>query len=150
MLRLGAPRDVHASLGEHDVLGRALEELGAHEAGLVRHLRGGALHRGPAHRGHAAGDRAHAVADQAGVAAHHHDRLERHRQLVRRDLGQRGLVSLTLRRDADVNEHGAVGVHADVGALEGPEAGALDVGAETDADGPRAPAAFRLLRRQPG
>ena len=129
---------VHAALGEHDVLGRALEELGADEARLVRHLRGGALHRGAAHRGHAARDRAHAVADQAGVAAHDHHRLERHRQLVGRDLGQRGLVPLALGADAQVHEHGAVRIHADVRALEGADAGALDVGAEAEADGPRA------------
>jgi hypothetical protein len=103
------------------------------------------LHGGAAHRGHAARDRAHAVADQAGVAAQDHHGCERHRQLVGRDLGQRGLVSLALGADAQVHEHGAIRIHADVGSLEGPEPGALDVGAETEPDGPRAPPARRLL-----
>jgi hypothetical protein len=43
----GHALDLHASVDQHDVLGRALEELGSDEARLVRHLGRGALHRGP-------------------------------------------------------------------------------------------------------
>ena len=111
----------------------------------MRHLHRGALHRGPAHRGDPARDRAHAVADQAGVAAHHDHRLERHRELVGRDLGQGRLVPLALGADPQVHEHGAVRIHADVRALERPDAGALHVRAEPEADGPVAPAPLRLL-----
>ena len=53
------------------------------------------------------------------------------------DLGERRLVRLALGGHADVDEDGAVGIDAHVGALEGPDPRALDVGGEPDPEGPR-------------
>ena len=81
-----------------------------------------------------------AKADERGVAAQHDHALERHAELGGADLGQRRLVRLALRRHADGDEHGAVGIDPHVGALERSNAGALEVRRESDADGTRAAA----------
>src|SRR4029453_14468391 len=96
-------------------------------------------------RGHAAGDRAEAEAHAVGVAAAHAHALEWHAQLGGGDLRQRGLVRLALGADPDVHEDVAARVDADVGALEGAEARALDVRGDTEPERPRTAASRRLL-----
>ena len=54
-------------------------------------------------------------------------------------------MSLALGRHTDVHENRAARVHADVGALEGAEAGAFHVGGDADADRAGRPAAPGLL-----
>src|SRR5262249_55331452 len=101
--------------------------------------------RGPGHGGDTAGDRPHAEADTRGVAAHDDDAIDLDAELVRRDLRQRRLVSLTLRRHADVDEHGPTGIDADVGTLERADASAFDVRGHADAARPAVGASPLLL-----
>ena len=147
---VGNALDEHTAAVEHDVVGSALEQLGGDEPGLLRHLCRRARDGRSRHGGHPARDGSHAVADELRVAALDHDAVERHGELIGADLGQRRLVRLALGGHADVDEDGAAWIHTHVGALEGPEAGSLDVGGEPDPDGPRASASPLLLLAPPG
>ena len=145
---------VGAPAGQHHVVGGALQRLGGHEPRAARDLAGGARDGRARHGGHPAGDGAHPVGDHAGVAADHADLVDLHAQLRRADLGQGRLVGLALAGDADEEIHGAAGIDADVGALEGADAGALDVGGHAEPEGPRwsrgAAAARRATPRSRG
>jgi hypothetical protein len=118
MPAIGRAGHPDVAVGDHDVLGGALEQLGRDQPRLAHDLARRARHGGPGHRGDAAGDRAHAEADAIGVAAAHAHALDRHAELGGGDLGQRRLVRLALRADADVDEARRRWIDADVRALE--------------------------------
>src|SRR5262249_60348441 len=115
---------------------------------LARRPGGRAPPRRPGDRRDAARNRAVAVADHRGVAAHDDDLLRVDAELGRAHLRQCGLVGLALRRDADLQVYDAARIDLDVGALEGPDAGALEIRGQPDADGPWRSAAG-LLRGAP-
>ena len=108
MRRSGDAGHQHVAVGEHDVVRRALEHLGADQPRLVRDLaRPSARTAGPA----TAATRLAIVPmpkpTTIGVAAADDHALERHAELVGADLGQRRLVRLALRADADMDEDDA-------------------------------------------
>ena len=100
--------------------------------------------------GHAARDRAHPEPDAIGVAAADDDVLDRQPELLGANLRQGRLVSLALSADADVHVHDPGGIHADVGALERPDAGPLHVRAHADPDRALRPASRGLLAAPAG
>src|SRR5918993_519891 len=76
------------------------------------------------------------------------DLLHRHSQPVRNDLGEAGLLSLAVRRDARVDRHIAIGLHPHGRTLERPEATDFDVGGKTDPQVAPVPAFRRLFGAQ--
>ena len=82
-----------------------------------------------------------------GVAGDHLDPFERPAQPVGEDLGRRGQVTLALRRRAEEEVGGAVGVHLHPSRLAGTEAARFDAGRHSDAQQP-AVLGLRLLPAQ--
>jgi hypothetical protein len=134
--------------GEHDVGRRALEQLTGDQPRLSRHLARGARDGRARHRCDATRDRAVAVAQDGGVAAHDDDPLRVHAELGRAHLRKGRLVRLALRRHADLEIDHSARVDPDVGALERADTGALQIGRQPDTDRPRR-GAPPLLRGTP-
>ena len=130
----GHAGDVRAAIDEHDVSRRALQELARDQPRLPRDLARRARDCRPRHRRDAARDRAVAVADDGGVAAHDDDPFGVHAELGRAHLRQRGLVGLALRGDADLEIDRPARIDPHVGALEWPDAGAFEVRGQPDTD----------------
>src|SRR5262249_57165729 len=91
------------------------------------------------HRGAAAGEAPHPEGHPRAVTVDHRDRLRRDPQLVRADLGERGLDALSDGGDARVHDDVTGGIDLDPGVLPGAEPRFLHQAANTDADeAPRA------------
>ena len=87
----------HDAVDELDVVLGRLEEMRGEAHHLTPHVGGDADHRAARERGGAAPARAHEVERrQLRVAADDADRVERHAELVGRELRQRGVVTLTV------------------------------------------------------
>src|SRR5439155_567485 len=119
------------------VFGGALEQLGGDARGPRAYLARGACDGGAGVGHDAAPARAHAEREERRVTRAHDHVLERRPQLGRRDLGERGRMTLTLRRDPDQNVHLAARVDAHGRALVGSEPGPLRVAGEAEADAAR-------------
>src|SRR2546428_714763 len=76
----------------------------------------------------------HAEREERRVAGAHDHVIERGAELGRGDLGERGRVTLALRRDPDEDVHLAARVHAHRRALVGAEPGALRVARKAQAE----------------
>jgi hypothetical protein len=88
----------------------------------------------PADHGRAAGERADALRDAERVAADDTDLVRSDAELAGSHLGQRRLEPLPLRRHAGEYGDAPGGVGADGCALEGTDAGQLDVARDADAE----------------
>src|SRR2546428_2511185 len=123
------------------ILRRRLEVVGGDRERLFANLGGGVGGRGAGEHADPAGERADAIRDARGVARNDGDLLERHREPVGDDLGQRGLVRLALARRAGEHEHPTDRVDANPDAFVRPEARVLDEERQAQADrtafGPR-------------
>ena len=108
---------------------------------LARTIRGGEGDGGAAHHRGARGERADGVGEPAGVPGDDLDVRQRHPELVGDDLREHRLVPLALGGQAGRHLDLPAGLDHDVGALVGPDAGALDVAGQAEADraalGPR-------------
>ena len=111
--------------------------------GLVDRVAGD--HRGAAREG---GD---APVEGLGVAFHQDDVLDLDAELVGDDLREDGVVALSLRREPGVDvDLAGDRMDADMAALIGTEAGALDVAGEAEAEIAAVLARLLLLRRKAG
>ena len=128
------PRDERPARLEPHVLPRALEQLGGDPRRPVAHLTRGARDRGPRVGDDAAPAGPHAEREEGRVTGAHDHVVERGAELGRGDLGERGRVPLTLRRDADEDVDRTARVHAHRRALVGAEPGALRVARQAHAD----------------
>ena len=95
------------------------------------------------HHGAAAREGAGAPVELVGVAGDHVDVAHVDADLVGRDLGEAGEVPLALGADAGGDADLAARLHLHLRALVGPDAGALDIAGDADAD----VAALRLQAR---
>ena len=133
--------DPHHAVDDLQVAGVGLEGVARDPQRLRAHLAGGERDRVAAHDRRPRGEGADGVAEPAGVAGHDLDVLERHAELVGGDLRERREVALPLGGQAGRDLHLAGRLDDDVRALVRPDAGALDVAGEADADlaavGPR-------------
>ena len=105
---------------------------------------------GPGIGGDAAGEAADAIGDGAGVAGHHVDVLVADADRIGGDLGEGGLVALSLWRRAAGHDDAPAGIEPQDGALEGPEADALDADRHADAPIAALGAEPRLLAARSG
>ena len=119
---------------EHDVGDIGLEQLGRAATAQLDDVARRAVRGRPAQLGRARADRAAAERREVGVAVAHDDAAAVDAQLAHHDIGERGLVTLPVRRRADHHGYGAVVVHGDAGRLALAAAGDLDGAADTDAE----------------
>src|SRR6185369_7605683 len=92
------------------IRGSDLQHVRADGEDLLPERAAGAQDGGPGVGGDAAGEAADAVGDRAGVARDHVDVLEAHAHRIGRDLRERRLVALALRRRAARYDHAATTV----------------------------------------
>ena len=101
---------------------------------FLPHLVGGVGRRGAPQHGDPAREGPDAIGQTRRVARHHDHLVERHREPVRDDLGQRRLVGLPLARRAREHEHAPERIDADANALVRAEPGVLDEQREAHTD----------------
>src|SRR5439155_24400211 len=130
----GHPAPDPPTLLDPSDLGRALGQLGGDAGGSLAHLARGARDGGPRVGHDAAPAGPHAEREERRVAGAHDHVIERGAELRRGDLGERGRVTLALRRDPDEDVYLAARVHAHRRALVGAEPGALRVAREAQAE----------------
>ena len=97
------------------------------------------------HHRAAAGEGAGAPIELVGVAGDDIDVGDVDAELVGGDLGEHREMALALGADAGRDADLAVGLHLDLGALVGTDAGALDIAGDADADAAALARAARLL-----
>jgi len=112
----------------------ALQRFGGDASRPLSHLSRRPEHGGTCVGGHPASPRSHAEGMRAAVARYHHHVVERRAKGLRRDLGQRGGVSLALGGHADVDEDLAARIDADRRSLVRPDPGALGVAGDAHAE----------------
>ena len=155
---IGAAADVEPALVEHDVLLRGLEQVRGDLRGLLPHPAGGQHDRGAADHGRAAAVGPPPHRPGGRVAVHDLDIVNGKPQFVGHDLGERGLLTLPVRRRPGEDgrfggrvqpHHGALPQSAlEAGRADHgrrPQPADLHVGAEPDAEQLAVPRAALLL-----
>src|SRR6185436_20942512 len=124
---------VDGTVGDVEVRRRGLQQMRGDGEDLLAQRAAGPEDGGPGIGGDAAGEAPDAIRDRAGVAGHHVDVLVADADRIGGNLGERGLVALSLWRCAAGHDDAPAGVEPEDGALEGPEADTLDADGHADA-----------------
>ncbi len=138
--------DPYPPILELEVVGRDLEQARGQPENLVPHLRSCRMDGVPARHESPARERSRSPVELAGVARDDCHLTRVATQGAGRDLGEGGVVALTLCGETGGYEDSSARLHTDVRALVGADAGALDIAGQAEPEMTALAAGLGLMR----